>query len=233
MECILDKRACQAIDGGISLKFDRVTYIPRASGMYIQGVDKSKSLLVEHYVDKMLFKSYNGQGEPFTIPHTKYTRLSVSGADQVSIKIQGALMRIGWGGSDIFLERSIYLLKPSITSLEHSSVVFSFTMPFSLFSLINKPAVKKIEITSRNKEVSVCSYMEGRITLESTVSTSKDISCSFTIEKDHLETLPRGSIYTTATFSVDRHSMVLLSLEGFGVVTSITMACDVEFFNGS
>ncbi|KAH9386411.1 uncharacterized protein NEMAJ01_1307 [Nematocida major] len=226
MKIILDRKACAAIDKGVAGKFEHLSMALKESGMYVQAVDKSKSIVVDHYIDKVLLESYT-EGEGVTVPHVKFL---LNGMDRLYISRVGALLKLLWTGEGVTLEKNLYTLDFEWTEVEYSLGSVVFPLPYTGLALIRKVCGGELEMHVRESAVEIRALSENCVTLTAALDTPVGEACMFTLLKYHLDRLPKYA-YTTATFSVYRQGLVALSLEALGVITTVTIATEVVFFS--
>lgn len=227
MNITLDRKACAALDKGIGGKFEQISIILKESGMYVQAVDKSRSIVIDHYVDKMLLESYSEEKEGTTIPYTKFL---LNGMERLTIGKKGRLLKLLWMGEGVLLEKNIYTLDFEWTEVEYSLSSVVFPLPYTGLSLIRRVCGNELEIRVEEREVEIRALSENNIILSSKLDTPVSAPCSFTFVKYHLDRLPKYA-YSAATFNIDRQGLVVLSLEALGIITTITIATEVIFFD--
>ncbi|KAI5188852.1 hypothetical protein NEMIN01_0220 [Nematocida minor] len=226
MHIVLDRKACVAIDKGISGKFEQISVRVKDSGLYIQAVDKSRSMVVDHYIDTMLLESCSGESEGITIPYTKFL---LAGMDRLSFSKTGSLLKLVWTGSGILLEKNVYILDFVWSEIEYSLGSVLFSLQYTALSLIRRVCGNELEICVEKTKVEIRALSENHIVLTSSLEAPVACKCSFTLLKYHLDRLPKYT-YTAATFNIDKQGLVILSLEALGVITTITIATEVLFF---
>ncbi|OAG30541.1 hypothetical protein NEIG_00053 [Nematocida sp. ERTm5] len=227
MDISLDRKTCTAIDKGIAGKFEQISIVLKESGLYIQAVDKSKSIVVDHYIDRMLLDPYTAESEGTTIPYTKFL---LKGMERLTIARKGELLKMTWAGEGIFLEKHLYTLDFEWTEVEYGLGTAMFPLPYSGLSLIRRVCSNELEVSVDQTEVSIRGISENNIVLSTKLDTPVSSSCSFTLLKYHLDRLPKCA-YISASFNIDRQGLVVLSLEALGIITTVTIATEVLFFD--
>ncbi|KAI5190500.1 hypothetical protein NECID01_1006 [Nematocida sp. AWRm77] len=230
MDILLEKKACAAIDSGVCGKFESLVMLAKPSGLYIQGRDGANTIVVEHHVDKALFKSYVPSRSMISIPHVK---TEIAGMDTLHMFTEGLLLKMVWSCEGIVFERSVYLLDIEEVNVDYQAPSVHIQVPVSLFYLVLRLAESALEVSLDGREAEIKStraHPDG-LFLSTTIPAVSSVPCTFTLQKPHLDRLPRYALYTAAQLSMDERGMAVLVLEGMGVLTSITMSTEVVFLN--
>ncbi|OAG31664.1 hypothetical protein NEDG_00139 [Nematocida displodere] len=230
MEVVLGKREASTLSSIISPRFEYLIMRPKEHGLFVQLMDRSKSIITEHFLEKSLFKSYTATGEYafFAIPNTK---LEIRGMSALRLTTRGAVMRMVWTSEEFSFERSIYLLDQDYVSIPFTPRR-TLALPIALFSRILRLAERTLEVDVEESGATISSVPEkNRITVTSTVGVAPGDPCTFNLLKYHLDRLPRIQAYSTLALDLDANGVVRMTLEGLGVLTSISMSSEVVFFN--
>ncbi|KAI5185215.1 hypothetical protein NEHOM01_0673 [Nematocida homosporus] len=230
MEILLEKSAYQSVDAGMSAKFTRLTFVARPNGFCIRASDAARSVLVEHYIDRMFTRQYT-PGRPFSIP---YLRVGLPGTDRVHLRVQGSVLVAQWSGKGLLLERHIYLLENEAPSMDESLAPPSlFTIGLSVFQRLIKMTDSDLEVNVGKEEVVLQGVSSTGLSIVGKVPSTSRVAGTFILPKVHLEKVPKYLGYISVSMGADERGVVVMSLEMVGVVTTITVACAVVFFNAS
>lgn len=227
MHITLDRKACSAIDKGVSGKFEQMSIRLKDSGLYIQAVDKSRSIVVDHYIDSMLLATYDEEPTGVTIPYTKFL---LAGMDRLTVSRAGSLLKLVWASDGILLEKNVYLLDFAWSEVEYSLGCVLFSLQYSGLCLIRRLCSSELRIHVEKTGVEIRGVSENHVVLRSNLDVPVSHECAFTLLKYHLDRLPRYT-YTAANFSIDRQGLVILSLEALGVITTVTIATEATFLD--
>lgn len=229
MEVVLEKSACRAVDAGISRRFEKITVIPRPAGIYMQANNAGRTVAVEHYIDRVLMRSYSGSSKAFSVPRVKF---SLASAERVKAKVAGAVLKMVWTGSGISLKKKVYLLEAEETHPICTVAAFCFTIPCDALYSILQEAGEDLEIIIGGGRGCVRRAQARGVSLSVSIRIKEDTPCTAIIDKKHLKYIPHSTVYSTASIGVHEKGIVVMSFAAAGVTTSLYIAAEVLFFNG-
>lgn len=227
MDVLLEKVEMRTFTALFNSHFEHILFRPEKEALYIQLVNKQKSILIEHRIDKRLLKKYRPHGEYLAIP---YTSLAVRGMDSLRIRSEGAFLKFFWSGDGLCFEKSIYTV-----DLECIRIVFrperSVRMdpgPFlSFLRLVNGP----LEIFAENERLLLVTKPEEE-QLVSTYTISVDPGSSFSavLTKACASKIPKPNFYSTLSLSASADNLLRITMESAGIRTKTTISASVLFF---
>lgn len=227
MDVLLEKVEMRALAALLSSYFEHILFRPEKEALYVQLVNKQKSILIEHRIDKRLMKKYRPRGEYLAIP---YTSLAIRGMDSLRIRSEGAFLKFFWSGDGLCFEKSIYTV-----DLEYIQVVFksarSIRMdpaPFLGFlRLVNGP----LEIfAEKERLLLVTKPEEGQLISSYTISVEPGHSFSTVLTKACASRIPKPNLYSTLTLSASADNLLQITTESGGIRTKTTISASVLFF---
>ncbi|EHY65292.1 hypothetical protein NEAUS04_0495 [Nematocida ausubeli] len=228
MDISLDRKTCSMIDKGIAGKFEQMSIMLKDSGLYVQAVDKPKSMVIDHYVDRILLEPYVVEEVVgTTIPYTKFL---LNGMERLAILRKGSLLKMTWSGEGVFLEKHLYTLDFEWVEVEYNLGTVMFSLPYTGLSLIRRIGGNELEVHVSENKMEIRAISENNVILYTNLDTPVSAACSFTLLKYHLDRLPKCA-YSSAAFNIDKQGLVILSLEALGVITTVTIATEVLFFD--
>ncbi|KAI5180959.1 hypothetical protein NEOKW01_1200 [Nematocida sp. AWRm80] len=225
MDFLLTKQACALLDSATSRRFDLFTWIPNENGLHIQAIDKGRSIVVEHFINKNIFKKYTGKHPSITLPYTKFYLKEM---DTLRIYTSGALLKLIWTSSGITLEQSIYILEKPYTSLTYPPTTLSFSLPQTLFLSILKDSINGMELSIQNNILTIHSISSTPTTITTKITHKIVPDCYFMISKYHLDRVPRMPYITLTISVIASNNLILLSLETVGITSTITISTPIE-----
>jgi len=228
MDILLDRRGCAVFDSGVSSRFEQIVIVPKEAGVYVQGMDKSKTVAVDHFVDRMVFLSYSctAKDRAICVPNM---RMSMKTADTLRVFTSGAVLKMVWTSEEVVLEKSVYVLDGGWSLVKYPPFSVTFTLSSALFSMAARLSEGPLAFSVLRKKVEIKGVLGGRVSMRMAAPIPRNAYlCRFSLSRYQIERVSISPVHTSVSVSVHSSGLAVLFLEVLGANTTVTISSEVK-----